>query len=188
MTNPAPRAVVSEAEIEELRKLAEAACPGPWRAAKGYNRHQNVVELPNDEGVLCWFSVDPDPTNDARWEASAQLIAALNPATVLRILADREAAEARLREAEELLKGAPVPRINAGWGDRRDAFLSKASGTEPITDPIEASCKYCGDGPCNRGVRTRHGSKVRWTFPLGGLCLDRALAEDTDTSKAKETA
>lgn len=83
----APRSVVSEAEIEELRKLAEAATPGPW-----------IVDDIYTDAVLDSRHLMIAACEDV--SANAAFIAALNPATVLRILADREAAEASARRLE----------------------------------------------------------------------------------------
>lgn len=110
---------VSEAEIEELRKLAEAA-----------------TAASKSDDLMAWYSAGG--LADFR-QADRAFIAALNPATVLRILADREAAEEKMREAEGLLRGlapvirnpvdgrlwlAPTVETTIEWSDRRDAFLS----------------------------------------------------------------
>jgi hypothetical protein len=82
-----------------LKRLAEAATPGPWRAA---HYHEGYIQIEtNGEPSLCVLDSDVG-THFAR---NADFIAAANPATVLRLL-ERIAA---LREA---ITYAVTPRSN----------------------------------------------------------------------------
>ena len=114
---------------DELRRLAEAATPGPWFAHEakrsantkyrwvGRRHHQQ-----NGSGV-CRIIGDPGPPD--RKDADAAYIAAANPAAILALLdrlRDAEAREARLREA---LEAAP---------DAIDAAYSQALDEEQGND------------------------------------------------------
>lgn len=81
--------------INELEALAKAATPAPWEVDAG-NNVVTAMELPTrDHGPMrhqvCEGQLNPQGNKDA------EFIAALNPATVLRLLA-------MLRECEELFE------------------------------------------------------------------------------------
>ena len=97
---------------EELRRLAEAATPGPWRyeldgPKSNDMRHAVLAEITDLWIVACYRSGttpedDSSEAADAEAEANARLIAAANPAAVLSLLDRLEVVErdaARWREA-----------------------------------------------------------------------------------------
>ena len=74
----------------ELRKLALAATPGPWQAQQ--RNKQEAIYIVGPAGV--------PPACHAFYADNAAYIAAANPATVLALLDELEAAHASRREAQ----------------------------------------------------------------------------------------
>lgn len=91
-------------DLEALRKLAEAATPGPWEATGWAPKDADWLEPPNcivdsPHGLIA------DTSESDRDEADAAFIAAANPTAVLS-LCDRVAAlERELRSAEDKIVG-----------------------------------------------------------------------------------
>jgi len=72
---------------EELRRLAEAATPGPWRAANGKGSAVVVTDDPQHNCAI-YLNVrtcEHDETVE-RWQADARLIAACSPSTITALL------------------------------------------------------------------------------------------------------
>lgn len=68
---------------DELKKLAEAASPGPWWLYERDKDGNSVVSDPNNERqVKRWI--------DCNNKRDAAFIAAANPATVLELIAERD--------------------------------------------------------------------------------------------------
>jgi hypothetical protein len=98
-------------DVERLRKLAEAAEPGPW----------NVCDDEDAKGKFwhVWIGAGMSKRDVAQpfTESDAAYIAAANPTAILELLAtleaanrDRQAAEEALRELRELeAKATPGP-------------------------------------------------------------------------------
>lgn len=97
-------------DLDELARLADAATPGPWRSFEQItdggdwhgDRHRALVELHTERGTVVAHAWGTGNRQDNT--ANAAYIAALNPATVLALLARLRAAEGTLVE------------IAAGWG------------------------------------------------------------------------
>lgn len=87
-------------EERELRRLAEAATPGPWEYDGGtYITGATPVEVDwSDELVMP--TVINDPNVFDRPEVDRAYVVAANPATVLRLLARIEELEERVRDFE----------------------------------------------------------------------------------------
>ena len=114
-------------EINELRRLAQAATPGPWYIGSGTYEGRNIYSaeaVTDDEG----FTYNPvvataEDDGVVCWDANARLIAAANPAAITELLDRLEAAE-RERDAlrAALEKSAdwnctwgPYPETNEAW-------------------------------------------------------------------------
>ena len=80
-------------DVAELRRLAEAATPGPWAARYGVSWEARVCAT---TGSLA----DVDST------ANAELIAAANPAVVLALLDERDALAAKVERVRALHKSS----------------------------------------------------------------------------------
>ena len=107
--------------IEELKRLAEAATPGPWFAAISSNMNNSVrVSM----GTIC----DTEKNID-----DAEFIAAANPAAILELIQQRDELLAALKDARELVDDWGAYASNymqekhdlAGDLDRLDAAISK---------------------------------------------------------------
>lgn len=79
---------------EELRKLAEAATPGEWKARAAYGPLNRVRA--SDGMLLAELSNSDWPGENA--EANTRFIAAANPAVILGLLDQLEAARGALKE------------------------------------------------------------------------------------------
>ena len=105
--------------IEELKRLAEAATPGPWSSHPNgyYGVHSNT-------GTIC---------STGEKIADALYIAAANPATILELIQQRDELLAALKDARELVDDWGAYASNymqekhdlAGDLDRLDAAISK---------------------------------------------------------------
>ena len=83
-------------DINELRRLAQAATPGPWQFWHGWV----AANIDNDGGVV--VAERPTPSGgkyQAKVDANFKFIAAANPATVIELLDRLEAAEKAVTEA-----------------------------------------------------------------------------------------
>ena len=110
--------------IEELKRLAEAATPGPWR---------EVTTLENG-----FFEVIGDSKRVAhafgncRQEAidNRRYIAAANPAVVLELIRQRSELLASLKEARELVED---------WGAYAPAYMQEKHDLEGDMNKLDAA-------------------------------------------------
>ena len=109
-------------DIKELRRLAQAATPGPWKMLPvGDGRQKFAVAnseflsilTVTDEGGATFGTVYDD--------ADARLIAAANPATVIELLGRLEAAESDALEQA---------RLNGMGASREAALMEKLEAAE----------------------------------------------------------
>lgn len=78
--------------IEELKRLAEAATPGPWFAAISSNMNNSVhVSM----GTICDTGKNID---------DAAYVAAANPAAILELIQQRDELLAALKDAAEKMR------------------------------------------------------------------------------------
>ncbi|HBO9008113.1 TPA: ead/Ea22-like family protein [Pseudomonas aeruginosa] len=103
----------------ELRRLAEAATPGPWTLYVPED-YQGPEELPG-YGVECaegraivWGALEPE--TGCQFDRDAEFIAAANPKTILALLdeidglkAENEVLRGALKQFAEMLKSINVP-------------------------------------------------------------------------------
>ena len=81
---------------DSLRRLAEAATPGPW----AYSPRRGTIGVrSNDHDQSFGMMADTAGVFGDNAEANARLIAASDPTTALSLLADLEAAEKALSQA-----------------------------------------------------------------------------------------
>lgn len=111
-------------DINKLRRLAQAATPGPWYVTGNLTRY---VEARIDGGLIQEVAAcgptEADGGYGPQQEANARLIAAANPASVSELLDRLEAAEADALEQA---------RLNGMGASREAALMAKleaATGT-----------------------------------------------------------
>jgi len=88
----------------ELRKLAEAATPGPWMVQQ-YSTHVGFSVWADGRGCIAerWYDITQAKPYGDEIGGNAAFIAAANPAAVLSLLDRLDAAEARVRALEGTL-------------------------------------------------------------------------------------
>lgn len=113
-------------DINELRRLAQAATPGPWHATKSVETNSWAVW--SDTTRL--MELRPTKTVDMyRVSNTAAFIAAANPAAITELLDRLEAAES---------DGLEQSRLNGMGGEREAALLSKLEAAEKERDALRA--------------------------------------------------
>jgi hypothetical protein len=146
--------------IEDLRKAAEAATPGPW---VGFRDNGELVAImpAGREGDVCAFDRSPSD-EDGRFMLLA------NPAAILALYAERDAAIARAEKADERAHyatgtadlamqhrdaaEAPLPAVTAerdalrgALGELRGKVFGAELGSEPNVyadhDELTALCR-----------------------------------------------
>ena len=114
--SPAPvagRPLTAE-DVAELKRLAEAATPGPWKACGTIYEHMNCEVRSGRKGegqAIAQVWDGPNAFKDGQW------IAAASPAAFLALIAENERLS---RPASE----QPVEAIGAGREDRKSTRLN----------------------------------------------------------------
>lgn len=91
-------------ELNELRKIAEAATPGPWEKHDlpvAVANSNFTIHAPNAVGVPTWTTALPPEIASTLKAEDAEFVATFDPETVLALLSRLEQAEqavARVRE------------------------------------------------------------------------------------------
>jgi hypothetical protein len=101
--------------IEELKRLAEAATPGPW-----YDR----------AGVLRGTGGGIKPIATIYNGLNSEFIAAANPAAVLELIRQRDELLASLKEARELVED---------WGAYAPAYMQEKHDLEGDMNKLDAA-------------------------------------------------
>lgn len=122
---------MTDAERAELKRLAEGATPGPWRAILTGDGTQGWI----GHGVSGWLKQDYDGEFDVK---DVLFIAAANPAAVLALLAenerlthDRDAAEsARAQQAERARRAEEAAAFNEARANERNDFAQRLNRSE----------------------------------------------------------
>lgn len=124
--------------IEELKRLAEAATPGPWEythAGRGDNGKFLITEyfvfIDDEDTAIAACILDPKTSRPSK--GNAAYIAAANPAAILELIRQRDELLAALKEARELVDGWGAYASNymqekhdlAGDLERLDAAITK---------------------------------------------------------------
>jgi len=106
---------VNGMNIEELKRLAEAATPGPW-----YDR----------DGVLRGTGGGIKPIATIYNGLNSPYIAAANPAAVLELIRQRDELLASLKEARELVED---------WGAYAPAYMQEKHDLEGDMNKLDAA-------------------------------------------------
>lgn len=149
------QAPIQSGELAELRALAKAASPGPWRG----DRYDGTVKYDlldaNDEPVISGDNGNSDcGPYGIRGEADEKYLIAVNPATILRLLDALAAVPAAQQQAQSVPTGwklVPIEPtdemriacpcheyfsdIDADW-----AAMLAAAPTPPASQQQEQSC------------------------------------------------
>ncbi len=104
---------------EELKRLAEAATPGPWEV-DDMLADLSGIEICSAMGMVC----DDISENDARFVASA------NPAVVLELIRQRDELLAALKNARELVED---------WGAYASAYMQEKHDLKGDMDKLDAA-------------------------------------------------
>lgn len=110
-------------DINELRRLTQAATPGPW---VNYGRQPSAAGLPHSAvaAKTLLARVYSEAYGDVEQEtANAEFIAAANPAAVSELLDRLEAAEKDSAHHKALAESAL--RVAKGWEDKCDELRAK---------------------------------------------------------------
>ena len=132
-------------DTNELRRLAQAATPGPWYVTGKLTRY---VEALIDGGLIQEVAACGPTKADGGYgpqqEANARLIAAANPATISELLDRLEAAEKErdaLRAEVIHIKEVEFPRkaqaVADGWRgkcERLEANIAEMERQEPVAE------------------------------------------------------
>lgn len=113
-------------DTKELRKLAQAATPGPWDFWHG----MVATDIDNDGGVV--IANRPNRSGgkyQVRVDANFQHIAAANPSAILELLARLESAESEVTEQA---------RLNGVGAERELALMAKLEAAEKECDALKA--------------------------------------------------
>ena len=117
-------------DINKLRRLAQAATPGPWYVTGKLTRY---VEARIDGGLIQEVAACGPTKADGGYgpqqEANARLIAAANPATISELLDRLEAAESDALEQA---------RLNGMGSEREAALMAKLEAAEKERDALRA--------------------------------------------------
>ena len=117
-------------DINELRRLAQAATPGPWKTGqylgslRQFVIHTDVGDKGRGSDVAFTFSAfGSDET-----VANARLIAAANPAAITELLDRLEAAESDAAHQKALADSAL--RVAEGWEGKCNSLRAKIEAME----------------------------------------------------------
>ena len=115
----------------ELRAIAEAATPGPWT----YDPTSDVTEIWAGEMNVAdvWADLNSGSITEAQRRSNGFFIATFDPPTVLRLLADLEAAEARVGWIEQ--EARRFAGFYAEHTDPRNTFLIFADKIAALANP-----------------------------------------------------
>ena len=115
-------------DTKELRRLAQAATPGPWI---NHGRQLNVAGLPHSAvaAKTLLARVYSEAYGDVEQEtANASFIAAANPAAITELLDRLEAAENDSARHKALAESAL--RVAKGWEDKCNDLRAKIEAME----------------------------------------------------------
>ena len=118
----------------ELRRLAQAATPGPWYVGTGTYEGRNiysVVSVTDAEGFTYQPVVATAEDNEVpQWDANIRLIAACNPVAISELLDRLEAAEKSDAESLEMYRKARDERDALRAALRHEADCVEAAKAE----------------------------------------------------------
>lgn len=125
-------------DINELRRLAQVATPGPWHFWHGWV----AAEIDKDGGIV--IVERPTPSGgkyQARVDANFKFIAAANPQAILELLDRLEVAERDAAHQKALADSAL--RVAEGWEEKCNALRADKATLQQMTyslkDRLEAA-------------------------------------------------
>ena len=101
--------------IEELKRLAEAATPGPWAHGVTWIEHLGGIVMLG---------------NTARSKQDVAYVAAANPAAILELIRQRDELMAALKDARELVDD---------WGAYATAYMQEKHGLAEDLERLDAA-------------------------------------------------
>lgn len=133
-------------DIEELKRLALAATPGPWETlGAGHPRQHQAVTDGKDISLLTVVYEGDTPFGALYNDADAAYIAAANPAAVLELIAERDELLARVAEwercAQNWLASPEAVQRQAGYRE----LAQRANVAEQQRDELLAALKRVAD-------------------------------------------
>ena len=112
-------------DTNELRRLAQAATPGPWHFWRGWV----AADIDSDGGII--IAERPTPSGgkyQARVDGNFRFIAAANPAAITELLDRLEAAEKErdelLAKSAEMEKQEPVAVVEITYGREPECYVT----------------------------------------------------------------
>lgn len=113
--------------IEELKRLAEAATPGPWE----YEDHGRLTGIiwGTNYYAIARLAYDGQ-VSDEEVDATGSYIAAANPAAVLELIRQRDELLAELKNARELVED---------WGAYAPAYMQEKHDLEGDMNKLDAA-------------------------------------------------
>ena len=130
-------------DTKELRRLAQAATPGPWI---NHGRQLNVAGLPHSAvaAKTLLARVYSEAYGDVEQEtANASFIAAANPAAITELLDRLEAAENDSARHKALAESAL--RVAKGWEDKCNDLRAKVEAMEK-QEPVGKFTQHPSNG------------------------------------------
>lgn len=117
--------------IEELKRLAEAATPGPWEYQKDRKDFpvNGYVTIRDCIYSVCVLPYEGIHTDD-RVTDNGQFIAAANPAAILELIQQRDELLAALKDARELVDD---------WGAYATAYMQEKHGLAEDLERLDAA-------------------------------------------------
>lgn len=149
-------------DINELRRLAQDATPGPWYAGNGNYEGRNiysVVSVTDSEGFTYQPVIATAEDNDTPlWPENTSFITAVNPAVINELLDRLEAAE------DEVLEQA---RLNGIGAERELALMARVELAEKERDALRAKIEAMEKQEPVAFVDYKLGNCFRWAEYLG---------------------
>jgi hypothetical protein len=147
-------APLDDRQLAEIRKLAEAATPGPWKRDATESGNWDCVIAPSVIGadIVCVAPRCGLDSYDLRWADNAAFIVASNPVRVLALLDALDAARRELAEAkaqgfregvEAAAKEVEMSDIGTPAVQLRQRLSAKVRALAPAAGR-EGACE-CGD-------------------------------------------
>ena len=126
---------MTASELKQLRDLAQAATPGPWRVEARGHASQEVARVNNLEVA------PPDSVELAHCATDAAYIAAVSPDVVLALLSEVERLRAQLAAAEAFHKVVVAERNYEPQLAAAEAFRLRADAERYrwLRDPANAN-------------------------------------------------
>jgi hypothetical protein len=129
---------MTQEQINELRKLAQAATPGPWTVDTDTDAFTGGPHVMTEDGAGLFGAWDGQYEIDSDAQTTnAAYIAAANPAAILALIQQRD----------ELLAAIKQERKRLDWALTNEAVYYQWGGVWRL-------CFQCAEGPCQQDIDT----------------------------------